>query len=174
MPFVAVVPRCGFLGTITSELGCLVALRVAVVRQYPWMEPANHLGSTSPAVGHGQHGLLPPLSVLGSQLQGLPPTTPGDRHSTRALLSKHTSQGWGDVYYFCGERFQYCTCDFRWNLHGWGKAAVLWSFILSSVLGLHKLVIQLGLDGLLPGTERSCTTTTLHTHFGKQTQVRRW
>lgn len=61
------------------------------------------------------------------------------------------AQDWGDVYYFCGERFQYCTCDFRWNLQGWGKAAVLWSFILSSVLGLHKLIIQLGLDGLLPG-----------------------
>jgi hypothetical protein len=62
-----------------------------------------------------------------------------------------TAQSWGDVYYFCGPDLRFCTCDFRWNLAGWGKALVLWNFVLSSALGLQKLAIRLGLDGLLPG-----------------------
>ncbi|KAK9858813.1 hypothetical protein WJX84_002650 [Apatococcus fuscideae] len=62
-------------------------------------------------------------------------------------------KGWGDVYYFCGSRLQHCTCNFRWNLSGWVKALVLWNFVLSSALGLQKLLAQLGLDGLLPGEE---------------------
>eukprot|EP00775_Hariotina_reticulata_P013637 gene13637-13760_t len=62
-------------------------------------------------------------------------------------------KSWGDVYFFCGTRMQYCTCGFRWNAWGWYKAAVLWSFTLSTALGLQRLVIQLGLQGLLPGEE---------------------
>ena len=34
---------------------------------------------------------------------------------------------------------------------GWLKAAVLWFYALSSALGLQRLAIQLGLNGLLPG-----------------------
>lgn len=60
-------------------------------------------------------------------------------------------QSWADVYYFCGEDMSFCTCDFRWNWNGWGKALTLWNFILSSALGLQKLTIYVGLDGLLPG-----------------------
>lgn len=61
------------------------------------------------------------------------------------------SQSWGDVYYFCGEDMRFCTCEFKWNLAGWGKALTLWNFILSSALGLQKLAIRVGMDGLLPG-----------------------
>ena len=61
------------------------------------------------------------------------------------------SQSWGDVYYFCGEDMRFCTCDFKWNLAGWGKALTLWNFVLSSALGLQKLAIRVGMDGLLPG-----------------------
>ncbi len=63
-------------------------------------------------------------------------------------------QGWADVYYFCGRRLQYCTCGFRWNARGWAKAYILWSFVLSSAAGLQRVVIQLGLNGLLPGAPR--------------------
>jgi len=62
-------------------------------------------------------------------------------------------QGWGDVYFFCGRKLQYCTCGFRWNLLGWVKATVLWNFVLSSALGLQRFAIQVGLNGLLPGEE---------------------
>lgn len=62
-------------------------------------------------------------------------------------------KGWGDVFYFCGARLQYCTCKMHWNLLGWGKGAILWNFVLATALGLQKLVIQTGLDGLLPGEE---------------------
>lgn len=41
----------------------------------------------------------------------------------------------------------------RWNLLGWCKALVLWNFVLTSALGLQKLVLQVGLNGLLPGEE---------------------
>ncbi|KAK9806487.1 hypothetical protein WJX73_002224 [Symbiochloris irregularis] len=61
--------------------------------------------------------------------------------------------GWGDVYYFCGTHFQYCTCDLGWNLNGYFKAVVLWNFTLSAAVGLQKLIIQTGLGGLLPGEE---------------------
>lgn len=60
-------------------------------------------------------------------------------------------QGWGDIYYFCGSHMQYCEPSFNWNLWGWGKAVIMWNFVLSSALGLQKLAIQFGLDGLLPG-----------------------
>ncbi len=46
---------------------------------------------------------------------------------------------------------QYCEPSFSWNLRGWAKAAVMWSFVLSAALGLQKLAIQVCLDGLLPG-----------------------
>lgn len=61
------------------------------------------------------------------------------------------SQGWGDIYYFCGSHMQYCEPSFNWNLWGWAKAVIMWNFVLSSALGLQKLAIQFGLDGLLPG-----------------------
>lgn len=57
----------------------------------------------------------------------------------------------GDVYFFCGPQMQYCTCGFRWNLAGWSKAFILWNFVLSAALGVQRLIIQLGLCGLLPG-----------------------
>jgi hypothetical protein len=59
--------------------------------------------------------------------------------------------GWGDVYFFCGNQLEYCTCNFRWNLAGWMKATVLWNFVLTAALGAQRLAIQVGLDGLLPG-----------------------
>ena len=59
------------------------------------------------------------------------------------------------VYYFCGPELAYCTCDFKWNLMGWGKALTLWNFVLTSALGAQRLAILIGLNGLLPGgTER--------------------
>ena len=98
------------------------------------------------------------------------------------------AQSWADVYYFCGPDLQYCTCDFTWNARGWGKALLLWNFVLTAALvrpraprragpcarprarcprrpappratlscrarpqGLQKLVIQVGLGGLLAG-----------------------
>ncbi|KIY95205.1 hypothetical protein MNEG_12756 [Monoraphidium neglectum] len=71
-----------------------------------------------------------------------------------ALLEEDPSfQGWGDVYFFCGRDMQYCTCDFRWNKIGWFKAAVLWNFVLSSALGAQRLLVQLALNGFLPGEE---------------------
>ncbi|WIA29195.1 hypothetical protein OEZ86_011706 [Tetradesmus obliquus] len=62
-------------------------------------------------------------------------------------------RSWGDVYFFCGPQMQYCTCGFRWNLAGWSKAFILWNFVLSAALGVQRLIIQLGLCGLLPGEE---------------------
>ncbi len=70
--------------------------------------------------------------------------------STKFVLP---SQGWGDVYYFCGADMRFCTCDFKWNLAGWRKAFILWNFILTTALGLQKLAIKVGLDGLLPGKD---------------------
>ncbi|CAL8462140.1 g1671 [Coccomyxa elongata] len=69
------------------------------------------------------------------------------------LVIDQSFQSWGDVYYFCGEDMRFCTCEFKWNLAGWGKALTLWNFILSSALGLQKLAIRVGMDGLLPGEE---------------------
>ena len=60
-------------------------------------------------------------------------------------------QGWSDIYFFCGSDYRYCTCDFTWNLLGWFKALVLWSFVVTASLGVQKLVIHAGLNGLLPG-----------------------
>ncbi|KAJ9531800.1 hypothetical protein QJQ45_021951 [Haematococcus lacustris] len=66
-------------------------------------------------------------------------------------------QGWADTFYFCGRELQYCNCNFRWNLMGWYKAYVLWSFMLTWALGVQRIIIQLGLNGLLPGNGRNCT-----------------
>ena len=55
------------------------------------------------------------------------------------------------MYYFCGADMRFCTCDFKWNLAGWRKAFILWNFILTTALGLQKLAIKVGLNGLLPG-----------------------
>lgn len=60
-------------------------------------------------------------------------------------------QGWSDVYYFCGDHLQYCTCDFRWNGHGYMRAAILASFVLSTATALQKVIIHYAFDGLLPG-----------------------
>ena len=60
-------------------------------------------------------------------------------------------QGWGDVYFFCGSDYRYCRCDFTWNFDGWVKALVIWSFVVTACLGMQKLVIHIGLNGLLPG-----------------------
>ncbi len=48
---------------------------------------------------------------------------------------------------------QYCSCDFSWNAAGYAKAAVIWSFVLSSCLAVQRLALNLGLGGLLPGEE---------------------
>jgi len=69
------------------------------------------------------------------------------------LQSDPSFQGWGDVYFFCGRDMRHCSCDFRWNARGWRKAAALWSFVLSAALGAQRLLVQLGLDGFLPGEE---------------------
>ena len=71
------------------------------------------------------------------------------------------AQSWGDVYFFCGRNLQFCTCNFRWNLSGWAKAAVLWNFVLSASLGAQRCAIQLGLNGLLPGEGGGGTATHL-------------
>lgn len=70
-------------------------------------------------------------------------------------------QGWGDVYYFCGSKFEYCKCDMRWNHEGWIKAFILWNFVLSVSVGMQKLAIQAGLKGLLPG-ELTAISAMLH------------
>lgn len=69
------------------------------------------------------------------------------------LLQDGEFTGWGDVYYFCGRRQTYCTCGYRWNLAGWGKAIALWSYVLTTAMGVQRLLIQLVLQGLLPGEE---------------------
>lgn len=73
----------------------------------------------------------------------------------RVCLRTSALQGWGDVYYFCGSHLQHCNCNFRWNGSGWCKALVLWNLVLSSALGVQKLIAQLGLNGLLPGELRT-------------------
>lgn len=69
------------------------------------------------------------------------------------LLYDTEFQGWGDVYFFCGNNHQYCRCNFRWNILGWWKAFALWNFSISFAFGLQKLALLLGLGGLLPGEE---------------------
>ena len=49
---------------------------------------------------------------------------------------------------------RFCTCDFKWNWAGWRKAFTLWNFILTTALGLQKLAIKIGLNGLLPGRQQ--------------------
>ena len=70
------------------------------------------------------------------------------QHPTEDVLP---AQSWGSVYYFCGDELQYCKCNLRWNLAGWAKACFLWNFVLGAALGWQKLIIQVGLDGLLAG-----------------------
>ena len=79
-------------------------------------------------------------------------------------------QSWGSVYYFCGERNEYCTCSMRWNAAGWAKAAIIWCFILTAALGVQKLAIQAGLDGLLAGA-LAATCIHVHTHRGSCWQL---
>lgn len=49
---------------------------------------------------------------------------------------------------------RFCTCDFKWNWAGWRKAFTLWNFVLTTALGLQKLAIKIGLNGLLPGRQQ--------------------
>jgi hypothetical protein len=35
-------------------------------------------------------------------------------------------QGWSDVYFFCGDQLQFCSCNFRWNALGWAKVSASW------------------------------------------------
>lgn len=83
-------------------------------------------------------------------------------------------QGWHSMYYFCGPEFQYCTCTMRWSWSGWVKAAVIWNFVLSSALGLQKLAIQLGLNGMLPGEEVRPLTRGFALHAFEIRQGRCW
>jgi hypothetical protein len=82
----------------------------------------------------GGGGRAPPPCLArarSGQRPAKPPRHPSARRPrprarrARAPFS-HTPvpQGWGDVYYFCGRGMQHCTCDFKWNLRGWRKAAV--------------------------------------------------
>ena len=73
-------------------------------------------------------------------------------------------QGWGDVYFFCGSDYRYCRCDFTWNFDGWVKALVIWSFVVTACLGLQKLVIHAGLNGLLPGIGCQHAVADTHKH----------
>jgi hypothetical protein len=61
--------------------------------------------------------------------------------------------GWGDVFYFCGSSFQFCTCSLIWNLLGWYKAIIIWLFVVSSAAGVRHLLMSVTLGGLLPGEE---------------------
>ena len=71
------------------------------------------------------------------------------------FLWRHPSfTSWSDVYFFCGPNLEFCSCNLDWNTEGWMKAIVLWNFVLSSTLALQKLLIEVGLQGLLPG--QSC------------------
>ncbi len=60
----------------------------------------------------------------------------GGQCLAEATLDAHAgaAQSWADVYYFCGSDLQYCTCDFTWNARGWGKALLLWNFVLTAAL----------------------------------------
>ena len=69
------------------------------------------------------------------------------------LVGDPSFQSWSSVYFFCGPNYEYCTSSFRWNIHGWRKAFVLWNFCLSFALALQRLAIEAGLGGLLPGEE---------------------
>jgi len=69
------------------------------------------------------------------------------------LLTDLSFTGWSSVYYFCGDNLEYCTSNYRWNLKGWRKATSLWNFALSAALGLQRLLVEVGLGGLLPGEE---------------------
>lgn len=46
---------------------------------------------------------------------------------------------------------QYCTCTHRWNLAGWAKASALWAFTLCTTLCVQRLLVEVVLQGLLPG-----------------------
>lgn len=71
-------------------------------------------------------------------------------HTTPRVLTPMCCPA-GDVYYFCGSRMQYCTCTHRWSLAGWAKAGALWAFVLCTTLGVQRLLIEVVLQGLLPG-----------------------
>lgn len=62
-------------------------------------------------------------------------------------------RGWGDVFYFCGREYEFCTCGLSWNLLGWYKAAVIWLFVLLSAAGARHLILLVVLGGTLPGDE---------------------
>ena len=72
----------------------------------------------------------------------------------KADAARRFAQGWADVYYFCGSKFQFCTCDFRWNRYGYAHAAILAAFVLSTATALQNVVIAYAFGGLLPGKPR--------------------
>ena len=74
-----------------------------------------------------------------------------ERQSVQGKVANCVSQGWGDVYYFCGSNMDFCNCSMQWNYRGWLKAIILWNFVLSASVALQKLIIQAGFKGLLPG-----------------------
>lgn len=78
------------------------------------------------------------------------------------LISDPYFSGWGDVYFFCASEeddASYCLPStnrmsaFHWNLRGWRKAVALWNFFLSSAVGMQRLIIEIGLGGLLLGED---------------------
>jgi hypothetical protein len=65
------------------------------------------------------------------------------------FLTARSAQFWYQIDVAC-LLFTY-RCGFRWNLRGWNKAYVVWSFIITTAIAVQKLAIIIGLDGLLPG-----------------------
>jgi hypothetical protein len=86
-------------------------------------------------------------------LHSAPPPPQMQASNVCLAPSRLLLQSWGDVYFFCGRQYEYCSPAFRWNRKGWAKALVLWNLALSSALAVQKLIIVLGLGGLLPGEE---------------------
>ncbi|KAI3429895.1 hypothetical protein D9Q98_010206 [Chlorella vulgaris] len=70
-----------------------------------------------------------------------------------ANINPQEFRSWEDVYFFCGERYQHCTANFRWNASGWAQALVLWNFVLCCAMLLQKFIVVWGLGGLMPGEE---------------------
>ncbi|KAL4855121.1 hypothetical protein ACK3TF_004343 [Chlorella vulgaris] len=68
-----------------------------------------------------------------------------------ANINPQEFRSWQDVYFFCGERYQHCTANFRWNASGWAQALVLWNFVLCCAMLLQKFIVVWGLGGLMPG-----------------------
>ena len=66
-------------------------------------------------------------------------------------------QGWGDVYYFCGSRLQYCTCNFRWNALGEGRG--VGHTHCTPVQTLHTCVYMAGVQYTHSSQPCACNVT---------------